>query len=436
MGFGEDLEAGRLLPEQVLAGSEPRLLLATDPNDRMLDRLPLAAQLRSYWRVLFRAAVMRAIDRDIDSSVLGEADCLERLERFGLAAAREIRAVLLAEHLITAEANATLRYRAFAALYLDLASFEPEAVGHYFPSLPSGSAVTRLLEDELDAGCLLAAMRPPGADEAIAEARPEESPETTEPAEAEQAPSDKPMPLLEAAHEAEERGNNVRAAILRTQCGMVAAGDDRSRALSGADAALGKLVDALGGVFNWSEETRQEWRHNLAPLLMRAARGFWPRAARCLYELQKIPANLSREVFAVDLAESIRTFGRRPVKRPLPHARPVLILMSLKKAQSLMLRAGLRAGRGRGSIGSFTSRFTRLSTRSGTNSRRSSRMLSDGGARSVERGRGGGARQAHRRTLGSGLRARLLADRRPAQHHCPQSPEDGRPHRPQRVLSR
>ena len=52
----EDLEAGRLLPEHVLAGTEPRLLLATGPSDRMLDRIPLAVQLRSYWRVLFRAA--------------------------------------------------------------------------------------------------------------------------------------------------------------------------------------------------------------------------------------------------------------------------------------------------------------------------------------------------------------------------------------------
>ena len=86
---------------------------------------------------------------------------------------------------------------------------------------------------------------------------------------------------------------------------------------------------------------RPEWRQALAPLLEPASHGFWPRAARCLYELQKIPADLSRDVYAVDLPESIRTFGRRPVKRLLPHARPVLILMSLRKAHAQMLRAGL-----------------------------------------------------------------------------------------------
>ena len=136
----------------------------------MLDRIPLAVQLRSYWRVLFRAAVMRTIDRDIDSGILGEANCLKRLEHFGLAARAGNPRRPVAEHLLTSDADATLRYRAFAALYLDLASFEPEAVGHYFPSLPAGPAVSHLLADGLDAEHLLAAMRPSGAADAILEA--------------------------------------------------------------------------------------------------------------------------------------------------------------------------------------------------------------------------------------------------------------------------
>ena len=99
-----DLVDGRLLPEHFLNGTEPRLLLITDPNDRMLDHLPLAAQLREYWRVLFRAAVIGEIDRKLETGVLTESDCLVRLERFGLATAREIRFVLLEEHLIARSA--------------------------------------------------------------------------------------------------------------------------------------------------------------------------------------------------------------------------------------------------------------------------------------------------------------------------------------------
>ena len=147
--------------------------------------------------------------------------------------------------------------------------------------------------------------------------------------------------LLQRALDAEQKGNNVRAAILRTQAAAGTTGEDRESALTGARTALGKLVDGLGEVFSWDNDTRQEWRQALEPLLEPASRGFWPRAARCLYELQKIPADLSRDVYAVDLPESIRTFGRRPVKRLLAHARPVLILMSLRKAHAQMLRAGL-----------------------------------------------------------------------------------------------
>ena len=40
----------RLLPEHLLTGTEPCLLLITDPDDRMLEQLPIGLQLRAYWR--------------------------------------------------------------------------------------------------------------------------------------------------------------------------------------------------------------------------------------------------------------------------------------------------------------------------------------------------------------------------------------------------
>src|SRR5207248_691090 len=81
------------------------------------------------------------------------------------------------------------------------------------------------------------------------------------------------------------------------------------------------------------------WRNGLTPLLDPAASGDWPRAARCLYELQKIPADAGREVFAVDVVEPIRTLGRRPVKRPLPHAPVVILLTRLKAAHRQLVRS-------------------------------------------------------------------------------------------------
>jgi hypothetical protein len=340
----KDLAAGRLLPERFLTGTEPRLLLVTDPDDRMVDQLPRPLQLQAYWRVLFRAAVMREIDRKLESGILTEESCLDRLEYFGLAPAREIRSVLIDERLIVPTANAALRYRAFAEIYLDLAAFKSQATACYFPSLPPGDVVRRMLMEDIEVDHLLAATRPQGA----ADVSPEpEQYDLFGPAETDgqSAPApDLPTGLSRQAHEAEERGNHVRAAILHTQQAARSSGSERDAALRNADVVLMKLIDALGAVFAWDQETCRNWHQGLASLLQPAARGFWPRAARCLYELQTIPADLSRDVFAIDLPESIRTFGRRPVKRPLPHARAVLILMCLKRAHVQMLRSGHQSG--------------------------------------------------------------------------------------------
>jgi hypothetical protein len=133
----------------------------------------------------------------------------------------------------------------------------------------------------------------------------------------------------------------VRAAILTTQAATPATGEARRRAIAAARAALQRLVEQLGGILDWDGPTRGEWRQAIDPLLPLAANGIWPRAARCLYELQTIATDLSGEVYAVDLIEPIRTLGRRPVKRPLPHAPAVIRLMHLRAAHKQLLRAGL-----------------------------------------------------------------------------------------------
>ncbi|MBX9580937.1 MAG: hypothetical protein K2X87_11565, partial [Gemmataceae bacterium] len=58
---------------------------------------------------------------------------------------------------------------------------------------------------------------------------------------------------------------------------------------------------------------------------------------------QKIAADLAGEVSAVDLVESVRTLGRRPVVRPLPHAREVRLLVRLRAAHRQFLRSGARS---------------------------------------------------------------------------------------------
>jgi hypothetical protein len=143
------------------------------------------------------------------------------------------------------------------------------------------------------------------------------------------------------AEESERKGNVVRAIILSAQARTVSDEGDSGAAQAATRNYLRQLVDRLGDALAWDADVRAEWHQALEALVPRAAVGIWPRAARCLYELQRIPADFSREVYAVELPEYIRTLGRRPVRRHLPHARPVLVLMTFRKAHKQLLLSGL-----------------------------------------------------------------------------------------------
>lgn len=343
-----ELVDAAVLPHGLLDGSEPRLLLITAPTDRMIDHLPADELLRAYWRLLFQGAVMAAIDRKFADGALTLAACKERLARLGPAAEREVRYVLEADHLADPEADAAARYRAFAAVYLDLRHFAPAAITDVFPSLPGHDAVPEILAQDVEARELLLRSRPAGSADLPPDLPPDAVWADTGTAEslALGSPSGPQTgaagDLLRRADAEESRGNFVRAGILRMQAAAsLPLGADRDQAVLAARAAIGKLVAGLAKVLDWDEPTQQEWWQALIPLLGPAAEGIWPRAARCLYELQKIPGELAREVYAVDLVEVIRTLGHRPLKRVLPHARPVRLLVRLKAAQAQLLRSAV-----------------------------------------------------------------------------------------------
>ncbi|MFO0797261.1 MAG: hypothetical protein U0804_07270 [Gemmataceae bacterium] len=335
----QDAVAADVLLPDTLAGTEPRLLLLTTPDDRGWHHDSPPDLLRNYWRLLYQGAVRAAIDAKLMKDALTVGRCRDRLHRLGPAAAREVEYVLETDHLADHEETAAGVYRAFAATYLDLHAFAPESLDEYFPSLPPPAEVLAVLQTDVPFGDLLPRSRPAGAADAHAPDDPAtrwaEAGGATEPP---PAAAREGSALLARARDAEGKGNLVRAAVLRTQA--AAAGDGEPARLA-AQASVGRLVEVLGHVLHWDDDTRREWRQALLPLLGPAARANWSRAARCLYELQTIPADLGREVFAVDLAEYLRTFGRRPVKRPLPHARGVMLLVRLRAAYAQLVRAGL-----------------------------------------------------------------------------------------------
>jgi hypothetical protein len=169
-----DLVETGVLPSRMMPGTEPTLLLITDPYDRGLSNLPQTEQLRAYWRVLFQAAVMREIDRRAETGILTIENCQEKLAHFGSHVEREIQFVLHSEHLANQDADSLALYRAFAAAYLDLLAFEKHRIEEFFPSLPSEGAVDRLLAKDVDSPVLLAASRPAGAGSPFLEIAPDD----------------------------------------------------------------------------------------------------------------------------------------------------------------------------------------------------------------------------------------------------------------------
>src|SRR5262249_53071375 len=143
------------------------------------------------------------------------------------------------------------------------------------------------------------------------------------------------------AGEAEARGNVVRAALLLAEAARSGPAGLGTEIRSAANWQLALLVSRLRAALDLLPEQADRWYDALLPFLDRRGRGIWPVAARLLYDLQKVCINHERGIYAVDLVEWALSLGRRPVKRPLPYQRDVLILKHLRKADRRLARVRL-----------------------------------------------------------------------------------------------
>src|SRR5438270_405621 len=145
------LEADRELPPTVV------LLPRPDP-ERIKYRLPEDV-LKKYWRLLFHAAVHRAVA----ARELTVKEVRVRGRTIGLAAFAEIRTVLRQERFLLPPQDDAAVYEEFAALYLELANFAPTLVPHCFPAIDDYTRIDQLLAADVDGPGLLGATRPAGA---------------------------------------------------------------------------------------------------------------------------------------------------------------------------------------------------------------------------------------------------------------------------------
>ncbi|MCZ2341759.1 MAG: hypothetical protein LC104_08175 [Bacteroidales bacterium] len=334
-----------IVRESVLEGEPGPRLLVVAADDRIgSGSFPSDADLlRDYWRLLFRGRLLWVMAPQPSPACTG--DGVHRMMTWGEPAAREIRFVLESDDWIPDHASWDEVYRVFAVLYIDRAMFAPQTLPQFFPSLPPAEVVLPVLTHGLDVEQELAATRPHGAadpDSTLFHENEITQDELGLPIEFVLEDDQEPTRLRRRARRAEKVGNSVRAAILRMRLAQQTPGEDHARAEASAISTLRNgLVHRLRHILQWDSSTAKSWTLALAPLLIPATRGIWPRAARVLYDLQKIAVDLERDIFTVEPMEWLRTFGRQPLRRPLTRARHVILLQHLTTASRHLNRVNL-----------------------------------------------------------------------------------------------
>jgi hypothetical protein len=315
----------------------PTLILLARPSAATLASTVPGALLLKYWRTLFHARVHVAVDDRWTKGHLTPASLRERLDTIGATAWEEIRSVLRQEKFLLPPEDDREVYGEFAALYLELRYFDAGLLRSYFPGIRSFDHIDAVLAADVDADSLFAATRIEGAPDPVPPLEPLTD-DTEPPLPAEEAPgTEQPeyrrfKRLNQRARKATELGNMVRAAIARTQAVAVAPPKRRDEMRTGARQNLEQLAARLQAAVGLDSQDAVQWRKALNPLLKAAARGVWPVEARLLYDLQKVCIDHERELFAVDLVEWALSLFQRPLRRPVPCQRQVLLLKHLRSA--------------------------------------------------------------------------------------------------------
>jgi hypothetical protein len=316
----------------LLPRPDPDRLARQRPGDVLLD----------YWRLLFHCHVHLAIDRRRAEGRLDDAGVRDRIDRLGPTAFAEARAVLAQERFLLPPAGPAAAYAEFAAVYLEQRHFTDHLLPNFFPGLDRARA-DAVLADDIDAAALLARTRPEGAAEpprvppsssVLAALEPVGEGGPGPDAEAPEASSDRRYNRCMARADAvAARGNDVRAAVLRMRAARVARNCSQATASRRRAAAdLGRLAERLKAALRLDDSQAEDWRQALQPLLEPAARGYWPAAARLLYDLQKVCLDHERDIYAVDVVEWVVSLGRKPVRRLLPLQREVRAVRHLRRA--------------------------------------------------------------------------------------------------------
>jgi len=348
-----------------------RIILLARPGARTLEETPADKVLARCWRLLYHARIHAALEEAEADGRLSPSTVHRRIMEIGSGEFDAIRLVLAQEDMLLPPATDASTYVEFAAVYLELRHFAPDLLPSYFPGLEDWEAVDAMLRRDVDSDALFEATRPPGAplpghfegwktllrdawEDGFAEmdvtepdAAGTEQPESAaiEPA---AAPSlSKYRALMRKSRRPAAAGNVVRAAIWHVRAARYAPQEYAERARAAVKADVRQLSDRLHAALELAEDGSRSWVDSLDVLAVEASQGVWTAEGRLLYDLQKICVDHERDLYTIDLVEWVVSRGRRPIKRPLPHQRDVLMLKHLRSAAGRLAAVRLSVSRRR-----------------------------------------------------------------------------------------
>ena len=328
------------------------LHLVACPQPERLGAMTGGEALVAIWRLLFHLRVHTALDQRADAGQLDKAAVRRRIDAIGQVEFNEIRSVLHQEHLLLPPHDERSTYIEFAAVYLELRHFSSALLPHYFPSLGEAERekIDRLLAEDIDAEQLFVETRLEAAPDPVVRddaGRPES--ETTEFAIDELLPRNIPLvtgrhrKLLAKADKSQQSGNLVRAAVLRSRAAQTAPASTAQQAGQQALSHIEELLDRLTPALEVDERNARRWRRCLLALLAQTPRGIWTPEARILQDLQNVCFDFERDIYTVDLVEWAVSLGKRPIKRPLPSQRDVLMCRHLRRGRKRLRLAQITA---------------------------------------------------------------------------------------------
>jgi len=155
--------------------------------------------------------------------------------------------------------------------------------------------------------------------------------------EAEDADPLRPSPpaywrLIARAEKVSSIGNAAKAAILRRKASRLALPDRAQESLALAQAELERLAGRLQQALRLGEDEVGDWADALSPLLVHADQGFRTAESRVLHDLQKVCLEHERGLYKFQLFRWCRSFGREPLRQPLPLLSEVMAVKHLQNA--------------------------------------------------------------------------------------------------------